>query len=61
MIPTKIIDKLYEPLTDDEKRALLKAVRNYPMGSYPALSKAANKLEAQLHLSNTGHRIYEGP
>ncbi len=64
-IPTEAIDRLYAELTDDEKRALLDAVRHFPMGvavgGYPALSSAANKLEAQLHLSNTGHRIYEGP
>jgi hypothetical protein len=62
LMPREAIDRLYEPLTDDEKRELLRAIRHYSVpGFNAAMSSAANKIEAQLHLSNTGHRIYEGP
>lgn len=62
MIDKTHVDALYEPLTDDEKRELLVAIRHYSVpGPHLAMSSAANKLEAQLHLSVTGHRIYEGP
>jgi hypothetical protein len=56
------VDKLYEPLTDNEKREILHAIRhNNVSGPNRVMSSAANKIEAQLHLSVTGHRIYEGP